>query len=141
MVQRFALLLVTLGPVFAATGCSSSGGQGPEQTPEQQVLAEVADMLRATTQPNGRGPTKLADLNAVKSLYTRGYDAVKSGQVVVLWGTNSMKGEGDIAKGGGEVVAYQKDVPTSGGFVLLSSGEIKKMTAAEFGAAPKAGKK
>jgi hypothetical protein len=141
MLPRFAVLLAALGPVFVAAGCSSSGGKGPDQTPEQQVMAEVADMLRAATTPNGHGPAKLADLNRVKTLYTRGYDAVKSGQVVVLWGTNSVKGEGAIAQGGGEVVAYEKDVPNNGGYVLLSSGEIKKMTAAEFGAAPKAGKK
>jgi hypothetical protein len=98
-------------------------------------------MLRAATQPNGRGPTKLADLSRVKSLYTRGYDAVKSGQVVVLWGANSVKGEGAIAQGGGEVIAYEKDAPTSGGFVLLSSGEVKQMSASEFQGAPKAGKK
>jgi hypothetical protein len=124
-----------------AVGCSGPGGKGAEQTPEQQVLSEVADMLRATTQPNSRGPTKLADLNRVKSLYPRGYEAIKSGQVVDLWGTNSVKGEGEIAKGGGEIVAYEKDAPSSGGYVLLSSGEVKQMTAAEFSAAPKAGKK
>ena len=39
---------------------------------------------------------------------------------------------------GGEVAADEKDTPTSGGYVLLSNGEIKQMTAAEFAAAPKA---
>jgi hypothetical protein len=39
------------------------------------------------------------------------------------------------------VVAYQKGVPTDGGFVLLSAGTVKKMTADEFSTAPKAGKK
>ena len=38
------------------------------------------------------------------------------------------------------VVAYEKDAPTNGGYVLLSAGSVKKMTASEFAAAPKAGK-
>jgi hypothetical protein len=58
---------------------------------------------------------------------------VKSGDVVVLWGT-TLQGEGDVGKDE-IVVAYEKDVPTSGGFVLLSAGTVKKMTADEFKAA------
>ena len=41
---------------------------------------------------------------------------------------------------GEAVVAYEKQVPTDGGYVLLSAGSVKKMTAEEFAAAPKAGK-
>ena len=59
---------------------------------------------------------------------------------MVLWGSG-VQGEGEAAAGGGEVVAYEKDVPASGGYVLLTSGQVKKMTADEFQAAPKAGKK
>lgn len=39
---------------------------------------------------------------------------------------------------GGDVVAYEKNTPTAGGYVLLTSGEVKKMTTSEFAAAPKA---
>jgi hypothetical protein len=38
-------------------------------------------------------------------------------------------------------LAYEKATPTDGGYVLLSAGTVKKMTAAEFDTAPKAGKK
>jgi hypothetical protein len=50
---------------------------------------------------------------------------------VVLYGT---------PVGGSNVLAYQKGVPTQGGFVLLSDGTIRPMSAADFQAAPKAGK-
>jgi hypothetical protein len=100
----------------------------------------VADLLRAGTQPNGRGPASLTALAKFQSVYYRGYQAIKSGEVVVLWGYG-VKGEGEVAKGGGEVIAYEKDTPANGGYVLLSSGEVKQMSAAEFAAAPKAAKR
>jgi hypothetical protein len=103
-------------------------------------MAEVADLIRSATQPDGRGPNRVSDFDRVQSIYSRGYQAVKSGQVVVVWGVG-VQGEGAGAKGGGDVVAYEKDAPTAGGYVLLTSGQVKKMTAAEFQAAPKASKK
>src|SRR5262249_37977833 len=39
------------------------------------------------------------------------------------------------------VVAHEKGVPAGGGYVLLSAGTVKRMTPAEFSAAPKAVKK
>src|SRR5262245_3169881 len=125
-----ALIMVGFPTLALVTGCSSSGPGKGEQAPQEGILQEVADLLRAGTQPNGRGPTKLSDLDRVQSAYSRAYQAVKSGSVVVLWGAG-IKGEGEGATGG-DVVAHEKDVPTNGGFVLLTSGQVKKMTAAEF---------
>jgi len=130
-------LLFALG---AAAGCGRSGGGGGGGDAKAATIQEVADLIRSSTQPNGQGPAKLADLSRAQELYPRGYEAVKSGEVVVNWGAG-MKGEGEMSKGG-DVVAYEKDAPTAGGYVLLSGGEIKHMTAAEYAAAPKpAGKK
>jgi hypothetical protein len=64
---------------------------------------------------------------------------VKSGEVVVLWGA-ALKGEGAVGQDEA-VVAYEKGVPTDGGYVLLSAGTVQKMNAAEFAAAPKGVKK
>ncbi|MBO0697639.1 MAG: hypothetical protein J2P46_04540 [Zavarzinella sp.] len=94
-------------------------------------------MLRGATQPDGRGPAKLADLKGAQTVFPHGYQAVKSGDVVVLWGAG-VKGEGEAAGKGGEVVAYEKDAPANGGYVLLTSGEVKKLSASEFQSAPKA---
>lgn len=136
MTRRFITLSIALLPLFGP-GCSSPGGGSGEQAPPQAgVLQEVADILRGNTRPNGRGPTKLAELNGSQSLFPRGYQAIKSGEVVVIWGVG-VKGEEEKATGG-DVVAYEKDAPTNGGYVVLTSGEVKKMTAAEFAAAPKA---
>jgi hypothetical protein len=78
-------------------------------------------------------------MDRYQSMYPRAYAAVKSGSVVVIWGA-ALKGEEQVGEDEA-VVAYEKSVPTDGGYVLLSAGTVKKMTAAEFGAAPKAGKK
>ena len=139
MPQQLRVVLVAFVCVLgAAAGCSGPGGKG-ETPPQQTTLQDVADMIRAGTKPNGQGPTKLSDLDRVKDMYPRGYEAVKSGEVVVLWGM-AVKGEGEMGKGG-EVIAYEKDAPNNGGYVLLSGGEVKKMTASEFQSAPKAAKK
>jgi hypothetical protein len=136
MTHYSKLGLLAFSLVFGAVGCSGSGGKGVDQTAAQGALAEVADMLRATTQTNGKGPAKLSDLNTMQSMYARGYQAVKSGEVVIIWG-HGVKAEGESATGG-EIVAYEKNAPTAGGYVLFTSGEVKEMTADEFKAAPKA---
>jgi hypothetical protein len=126
--------------VASVVGCSSQRNEPGAQADKQNELQEVAELIRGTTGPGGKGPSKLNDFDRHRSASPRGYQAVKSGEVVVLWG-GGIQGEGEAAKGGGEIAAYEKDVPTNGGYVLLTSGEVKKMTAAEFEAAPKAGKK
>jgi hypothetical protein len=131
---RCAILALGFGLL---AGCSSqSGGQA---APELTELQEVNELLHTAGGATGRAPARLADIAPrYQSMYPRAYEAVKSGNVVVLWGV-PLKGEGQVGKDEA-VVAYEKAVPTEGGYVLLSAGTIKKMTAAEFSAAPKAGK-
>ena len=117
-------------------------GCGPRPTadaPTTPVLPEVSDLLRAAAGAAGRPPASLADLDGYKAMFPQGYEAVQSGDVVVLWGA-PMKGEGEAGKDE-TVVAYEKAVPTDGGYVILSSGTIKKMTPTQFNATPKGGPK
>jgi hypothetical protein len=113
-------------------GCSTQPGA---ESPEYTELQEVNDLLRAGAGAAGRPAAGLADLAGYQSMFPRAYEAVQSGEVVVLWGA-ALAGEGEAGKGE-SVVAYEKGVPADGGYVLLSAGTVKKMTAAEFGAAPK----
>jgi hypothetical protein len=106
--------------------------------PSVSLLQEVNDLLRASEGVNNRPPSRLADLEKHQNMFPRGFAAVKSGDVVVLWGAKT-RGEGDSGKDEA-VVAYEKTVPTDGGYVLLSAGTVKKMTPADFTSAPKAGK-
>jgi hypothetical protein len=133
---RWFVLVASLG--LFLPGCSSKP-KGADVPPDLTLLQEVNSLLHAAAGAAGRQPTKVDDLNRYKSTYPQGYEAVKSGNVVVLWST-PQKGEGDVGKDE-TVLAYEKNVPTEGGYVLLSAGTVKKMTAAEFNAAPKPGKK
>jgi hypothetical protein len=122
-------------------GCSSRpGGAVPADVLEAPPpLKDLDGLLKSSAGASGHPAAQLSDLDTHKTMFPLAYNAVKNGEILVLWGTRPI-GEGKIASGGEQVVAYEKAVPQDGGFVLLSGGTIKKMTAAEFAAAPKAGK-
>ena len=136
--------VLSIGLVLAiAVGCSPAPSRNETGgTPTNaDSLNEVATLLRAYPARGGKGPAKAADLAPFENGGPLGYAAVKSGEIVLVWGA-TMAGEGNAASGGGkEVIAYEKKTPAEGGSVLLVSGEVKAMTAAEFAAAPKAGGK
>ncbi len=122
---------IGLTVMLGCGGAPKGGDMG--QAPAE--LREVNDLLRQAGASAGKTPGKMSDLDKAKDNFVMGHAAVKSGKVVVIWNT-PFAGEGDVGKN--EVpVAYEKDVPTSGGFVLLSAGSIKKMSADQFKAAKK----
>lgn len=116
-------------------GCSSSPSASTEQVEVEMSsgLVEVGDMLRSYTETTGRAPTKPADVVRDEALYPRGVHAIRSGDVKVIWGVKMPP----VGQGGMEIIAYEKKVETEGGGVLFLNGEVKKMTPAEFTAAPK----
>jgi len=129
----FFLLVTSLAHV----GCSSGAGSDEATPPEVAALNEVGDMLRAVDSP--KPPATLADLSSSASFYSRGYEAVKSGEIVVVWGAK-MAGEGDASSGNAPkaVIAYEKKTPSDGGYVLLQDGTVEQMSSEQFGTAPKA---
>ena len=133
---RLITVPVALVLLFAAGCGSKSGGGGGSVAPQASTLQEVADLLRAAGS-DGRAPARVADLAKFATAYPGAYQAVKSGDVVVVWGAK-MAGEGEAASAAANVIAYEKDAPTSGGYVLFTNGEVKQMTADEFKSAPKA---
>ena len=123
--RAFLLACILLLPV----GCSSKQEAAPQQV---NLLREVDGMLRMA---NGRKISKGPEFTNLETNFPLGAAAVKSGDIVVLWGVKMASEDGSGATG--EVVAYEKVVPTAGGYVLLQNGQVKKMTTAEFEAAPK----
>lgn len=109
-------------------GCSSQiGGVGPGMEPQEAIVKELGDLLRC-----GSGvPKQLADLNTFETNFPVSYRAIKTGEMIVLWGI-PMLGEGNAATSEGTIVAYEKDVPIMGGWVLMTNGKAKKVTAAEY---------
>ncbi|MFO0937011.1 MAG: hypothetical protein U0798_10910 [Gemmataceae bacterium] len=132
--RRPFLWITALVSLASFTGCSgNTGGVGPPMVEEEAVLKEFNELIHCGT---GK-VTKLTDLSRYEQQFPRAYQAVKSGTVVVNWNIPPM-GEGDMAKGGGVPLAYEKVVPTSGGWVLLTDGKVKKMTADEYKSASNA---
>jgi hypothetical protein len=131
-------LLAVLAFGIGGCGDGKPSGSGPTEPSQSDILMEVAGLIRNHTAAKGKGPQKIADLAPYETEYQRGFAAVKSGAVVVLWG-GTVAGEGG-GGGGKTVVAHLKDVPTAGGEVALESGVIVTMSATEFASAPKPGK-
>jgi hypothetical protein len=117
-------------------GCSFGGAEAPDQ--EMLDLQEVRQLLHMAERRAGRPPARLSALDPFQAKYQESYNLVKSGDYVILWGT-PIKIGGDAGKPE-IVVAYGKNVPTTGGYVLTSAGKVTKMTPAEFASAPKAKK-
>jgi hypothetical protein len=101
-------------------------------------LQDLKQLLRTAAKRAGHPPARLSDLDPFQSKYPEVYQSVKSGDLVVLWGT-PLKTEKDAGKPE-LVLAYGKDVPTDGGYVLTSAGNVTRMSAAEFASAPRAKK-
>jgi hypothetical protein len=125
-------LVFGLGAVLIA-GCSFGGAAAPDQ--DMIDLQDVRQLLHMAARRTGHPPARLADLDRFQEKYPEGYNSVKSGNLVVLWGTPIKMGA-DAGKPE-MVVAHGKDVPTKGGYVLTSAGKVIAMTAAEFASAPR----
>ena len=124
-----ALLAFVVG---CGGGASSSGGAtGPT---EEATLQDLSALLKTLGEQKKRPPTKLAELDSYEPVFMAAYKGVESKSVVYVWGSA-------ITPGGTAVIAYDAKVEASGGYVLLEDGNVKKMTAAEFAAAPKPAKK
>ncbi|AMV40781.1 hypothetical protein [Planctomyces sp. SH-PL62] len=130
-----AACLGTLG------GCGGSGTTESitSATSENGPLAQVGQIYRAHWQLKDKAPTGPKDIATFADGNPEGVNAVKNGEIVVIWGVKlddlSIEGDGDSAD---EVLAYEKATPEQGGYVLMKNRDIRKMTADEFKAAPKA---
>jgi hypothetical protein len=82
---------------------------------------------------DGPRPRGAGDLRKYENAYPVGFAAVRSGAFVVSWGA-------DPAGDPEAVLAHEKGAPAGGGWVVLRNGTVREMTAAEFAAAPKAGR-
>jgi hypothetical protein len=117
---------------FLPSGC---GGQATHDVTPGEVrrleLEEIREMYKLHLTEKHRPPTQLAQLKPYEAGFTNGYQALQSGQCLVVWGA-------DLSESGGQgVLVYDKDVPGQGGLVLLRDGTIRDMTAEEFKAARK----
>jgi hypothetical protein len=109
---------------------------------EQISLGDVGELYRVYSASKKKPPEKFADFQGMDAMSPTGYNALSKGEVVLRYGASlpDAELEGFAKSGSDEVLAYQKQVPTSGGKVLMLDRSIKEMTAEEFKSAKKAGK-
>jgi hypothetical protein len=122
-------------------GCSDTSARRTSDEAEDNTLVQVGDLCRFYQIAKKAPPEKFADLASVNGMAGNGYEAVRTGKVILRYGamltdTSDEPGQGTSD----EVLAYQQQVPESGGKVLLLNRAVKTMTAEEFKAAKKAGK-
>jgi hypothetical protein len=119
--------------VGLAAGCGGSNSGTVIDTGGKAALEDFGAMLKSLADEGRKPPARLAELEAVEPIIPVGGPAIRSGDIVYYWGAG-------YAAGGNQVVAYEKKVPTDGGYVLLQDGSVKEMSASEFQSAPKAKK-
>jgi hypothetical protein len=128
---------------FLTAGCGGPAN-GP-LSPDQEVtsnLLEVGELYRLYQVGKNKPPKALADLTSVRSQAANGFEALKSGKIVLQYGATLTDTSEDPGQGSSDqVLAYEKQVPETGGKVLMLNRAVKNMTAEEFKAAPKAGEK
>ena len=132
--RRNLWAVIVAAGVGLAAGCTGDSPATISAEEERKaILADFGQMLKTVADEGKKPPARPAELEAVGPMMADGGAAVRNGSVVYLWGAG-------YAEGSNQVVAYEKNVPTEGGFVLLADGTVKQMTADEFEAAPKAKK-
>jgi hypothetical protein len=123
------LVLATL----LAPGCRP-GKSGAEAFRHGMELREIWFMYRGDKRNQGRVPKALGDFQQYQVLHSAGYQSLKRGECVVVYGVDLRQ----LPDPGQKVLAYVKDVPQKGGEVIMADGTVKAMSAEEFKAAPKA---
>jgi hypothetical protein len=123
--------VLVLGMSVAASGCGN----------DQKVsndLKQLGIAYYSYYNAVGKAPTGPKDLEPYYERDPKLTQALDSGQYVFLWNVSFR----DLIKGGGTgattVLAYEKDVPTRGGLVLMGDANVRRMTPQEFTQAPKA---
>ena len=124
-----------------ATGCGPSNKPLTPDEEGENTLVQVGEMYRSYQISAKKPPRKFSDLVSVRAVSGNGYEAVRTGGVVLRYEAtlpDTKEEPGDAVSDA--VLAYQKQVPESGGKVLMLDRRVKTMTADEFKAAKKAGK-
>jgi hypothetical protein len=114
------------------TGCGGGDiGTQKVENPGKIALEDIGQMLKGIAEERRKPPAKLAEFEPFEPMAPVGAPAIRNGEIVYLWGSA-------FSATGERMVAYEKKVPSDGGFVLLENGQVKSISATEFGSMPKA---
>jgi hypothetical protein len=133
------LLLAVI--ILALSSAAVSARQ--EKTPIVNDLKIIVLAYNLHNLDTKMGPTKADDLAPYldpENREQRLLEALKSGQIQFQYNVSIayiLKTTG-VAK---TILAYEKDVPTKGGYAVFADGNVKKLTPEEFKKTPLAGMK
>ncbi|MCI0358031.1 MAG: hypothetical protein L0211_06085 [Planctomycetaceae bacterium] len=133
LVRGFVLIVTTV----LALGCGSGGDSKSAATgapSAKQSLDYLVNLLNYLKSENKPPPAKVADIEPIEPLFQGAYLGLVRGEIDYVWGTTI-----DPA-GADKVLAYEKAVESSSGWVLMQDASLKTMEASQFQAAPKAAK-
>ena len=117
--------------VVATAGCGS-GEQAEVFEPDGGLLDLKAFLESANA--SGQATTQEAAAPIISAVHLGADYYIRSGQIQYIWGTKLAEGP----EAAGTVIAFQTAAATDGGWVLFQDGSLKRISAAEFAAAPKA---
>jgi hypothetical protein len=151
-------LVLILG--VCATGCflvnkkaAQANSSAPEQAPttpkvnplgplpgaaaviDEIQLREVGRCYQIAADTNLRPPASLDDLG-LKQAAPKLHQAIADGRIIVYWKANATNAPAGTSN---TILAYDADVPTKGGAVVMLDGSARKMTAEQFKDTAKAG--
>ena len=135
---RWDCLLPTLTILTLCTGAGAQGRQ--EKMFVEQDLKIIVLAYVNYYDETKKGPTKAEDLAPYFENDKRLLETLKSGQIQFRYNVGVV----DIVKTTGvakTILAYEKDLPTKGGYAVFADGSVKKLTAEEFKKTPLAGMK
>lgn len=117
----------------AAFACGCGGDQLKTADQGKADLEDFAQFLKTIAADGKKPPTSMREFEPLEPMAPMASASLRNGKMVYVWGAG-------LSDGGSAVVAYEKQAETEGGWVLVQDGTVKKMSADEFKAAPKAKK-
>jgi hypothetical protein len=132
---QLLLSVFTFGVLLLAPGCGTS--ERPEEsltgTPTPKVaLEDLGQLLAYLAREKKPMPATIRSIEPIEPLYPQAYLGLVRDEIVYRWNARP-----DPA-GSEKVIAYEKKALEEGGWALMQDGTVKKMTADELRAAPKA---
>lgn len=136
-IRCFAFTLLVAQMLLVA-GCFSTTKVDPlastSGTPAaRDGLLDLCDLLKEVK--GGKVPMTNNDLAQHDAMHPAAFALTTNGTIVYLFGASVNPAEKEL-----KLVGMQKDADKTGGWVLLSNGEVKDLPASEVAALPAGGK-
>lgn len=122
--KRFLFLNLMLVTLLGCGSSQSTGSNVPADASE--AIVDTHKLILESTY--GGSPIKTAkDMDLYKETFPKSYEAVKKGEVKIVWG-KSIQDNVQTP----EVIAYESKAESGEGWAVKNDGKISKVTAADL---------